>query len=193
VERVLSSCNSLDKLCLVGANGTNNIDIQSSSLKYLEITSYIHNDIFHLNVSGELLEELIICWKLFSSDGRSLKIATPHLKWFTWDGFAPNNCFLGNLKCLRSCASSLEQLSSSWRPPHMEYFQFLEGIKDLVIQFLCLKVNNRITFNSDLHPLWGTIYMLRTYFAMKSLRKYDFSFPYILFGYGRVMGSIYFI
>jgi len=59
----------------------------------------------------------------------------------------------------------------------MEYFQFLEGIKDLVIQFRCLKVNNRIIFNSDLHPLWETIYMLRTYFAMKSFRKYDFFFP----------------
>jgi hypothetical protein len=146
VERVLSSCNSLDKLCLHGVNGTNNISIQSSSLKYLEITSYMHNNLFHVNVSGELLEELIICWKFFPSGGRSLKIATPHLKCFTWGGFAPDNYFLGNLKCLRSCALSLEQLSSSWRPPHMEYFQFLEGIKDLVIQFPCLQVNNRIIF-----------------------------------------------
>jgi len=146
VERILSSCNSLDKLCLDDVNGINNINIRSSSLKYLEIRSYEHNDLFHLNVYGELLEELIVRWKFTLSGGRSLKMTTPHLKCFTWGGFASDNCFLGKLKCLRSCALSLEQLSSSWRPPHMEYFQFLEGIKDLVIQFPCLQVNNRIIF-----------------------------------------------
>ncbi|XP_062165895.1 uncharacterized protein LOC133872402 isoform X2 [Alnus glutinosa] len=139
LERVLSPCNSLNKLCLDGVSGTNNITIRSSSLKYLEFRSYRHNYLLHLNVFGELLEELKIYWTFFPPGGRSLKIATPNLKCFTWDGFAPDNCFLGNLKCLRSCTLNLEQLSSSWRPPSLEYFKFLEGINDLEIQFRCLK------------------------------------------------------
>jgi hypothetical protein len=75
-----------------------------------------------INVYGELLEELIVRWKFTLSGGRSLKMTTPHLKCFTWGGFASDNCFLGKLKCLRSCALSLEQLSSSWRPPYLEFF-----------------------------------------------------------------------
>jgi hypothetical protein len=73
VEQILSSCNSLKKLCLADVKGLNNINIQSSSLKYLEIRSYEHDDLFHLNVFGELLEELIIHWKFTPSGGRSLK------------------------------------------------------------------------------------------------------------------------
>jgi hypothetical protein len=176
LEHVLSPCNSLNKLCLDGVSGTNNITIRSSSLKYLEFRSYRHNYLLHLNVFGELLEELKIHWTFFPPGGRSLKIATPNLKCFTWDGFAPDNCFLGNLKCLRSCTLNLEQLSSSWRPPSLEYFKFLEGINDLEIQFRCLKVNYRIIFNSYLHRVWGSIPILRTCFAVKSFRKYDFVF-----------------
>jgi hypothetical protein len=148
VERVLSSCNSLDKLCLDGINGINNINIWSSSLKYLEIRSYEHDDLFHLNLSGELLEELIIHWKFTPSGGRSLKMVTPHLKCFIWGGFAPDNCFFGNFNCLRSCALSLEQLSSSWRPPYLELFHILEQIEELMIHAQCLKVNNPIISDS---------------------------------------------
>ncbi|XP_059427982.1 F-box/FBD/LRR-repeat protein At5g56420-like [Corylus avellana] len=140
VEQVLSSCNSLDKLCLDGVNGINNINIRSSSLKYLEIRSYEHDGLFHLNVFGEWLEELIIHWKFTPSGGTSLKMATPHLKCFTWGGFPPDNYFFGNLKCLRSCALSLEQLSSSWRPPYLEeFFHILEHIEELMIHAQCLK------------------------------------------------------
>jgi len=177
LERVLSSCYSLDKLCLDDISGTKNINIRSSSLKYFEFRGYGRSFLFHLNVSGELLEELKIHWRFLPSYGKSLKITTPNLKWFTWDGFAPDNCFLGNLKCLRSCTLNLEQLSSSWRLPSLEYFQFLEGINDLEIQFRCLKVNYRIIFNSYLLQLWGSILILRTCFEVKSLRKYDFFIP----------------
>jgi hypothetical protein len=155
VERILSSCNSLDKLCLDDVNGINNINIRSSSLKYLEIRSYEHNDLFHLNVSGELLEELIVRWKFTPSGGRSLKMTTPHLKCFTWGGFASDNCFLGNLKCLRSCALSLEQLSSSWRPPYLEFFHILEWIEELVLHVQCLKVNNPIISERSLSLFWS--------------------------------------
>jgi hypothetical protein len=148
VEQILSSCNSLKKLCLADVEGLNNINIQSSSLKYLEIWSYEHDDLFHVNVFGELLEELIIHWKFTSFGGRSLKMSTPHLKCFKWGGFAPDNCFLGNLKCLCYCALSLEHVSSSWRPPYLEFFHILERIKELVIHVLCLKVNNSIISNS---------------------------------------------
>jgi hypothetical protein len=147
VERVLSSCNSLDKLCLDAVNGINNINIRSSSLKYLEIRSYEHDDLFHLNVSGELLEELIIHWKFTPSGVRSLEMATPLLKYFTWGGFAPDNCLFGNLNYLRYCALSLEQLSSSWRPPYLEFFHILEPIEELVIHVQCLMVNNSIISN----------------------------------------------
>ncbi|KAE8099181.1 hypothetical protein FH972_017185 [Carpinus fangiana] len=139
VERVLSSCNSLDKLCLDAVNGINNINIRSSSLKYLEIRGYEHDDLFHLNVFGELLEELIIHWKFTPSGVRSLEMATPLLKCFTWGGFAPDNCLFGNLKCLCYCALSLEQLSSSWSPPYLEFFHILEPIEELVIHAQCLK------------------------------------------------------
>ncbi|KAE8099660.1 hypothetical protein FH972_017622 [Carpinus fangiana] len=131
--------NSLDKLCLDAINGINNINIWSSSLKYLEIRSYEHDDLFHLNVSGELLEELIIHWKFTPSGVRSLEMATPLLKCFTWGGFAPDNCLFGNLKCLHYCALSLEQLSSSWKPPYLEFFRILEPIEELVIHAQCLK------------------------------------------------------
>jgi hypothetical protein len=43
VEQVSSFCNFLDKLCLDDVSGMNNINIQSSSLKYIEIRSYKHN------------------------------------------------------------------------------------------------------------------------------------------------------
>lgn len=172
VEHVLSFCESLDKLCLDNVKGISDINIKSSSLTYLEIRSYDYSDLFHINVSAEVLDVLIVGWKFTSSGDRSLKIAAPHLKYLTWDGFGPDNYFLGNLRCLRSFALSLEEVSSS--SYLVECFHSVEGIEDLVIHVQCLKVKKHMISNSDLHPLWVRISMLRTYLAVKCLRKYSF-------------------
>jgi hypothetical protein len=172
VEHVLSFCESLNKLCLDNVIGISNINIRSSSLKYLEIRSYDYNDLFLIDVSVELLDELIVGWKFTPSGDRSLKIAAPHLKYLTWDGFGPDHYVLGNLECLRSFALSLEELSSS--SYLVECFNSVKGIEDLVIHVQCLKVRKHMISNSDLHPLWVRISMLRTYLAVKCLKKYRF-------------------
>jgi hypothetical protein len=174
VEQVLSFCESLDKLCLDSVKGISNINIRSSSLKFLEIRSYDYSDLFHINVSVDLLDELIVGWKFTSSGKRSLKIAAPHLKHLTWDGFGPNSYFLGNLKCLRSFALSLEELSNS--SYLVKCFHSVAGIEDLVIHVQCLKVKKHMISNSDLHSLWVRISLLRTYLAVICLRKYSFFF-----------------
>jgi hypothetical protein len=172
VEHVLSFCESLNKLCLDNVTGISNINIRSSSLKYLEIRSYDYNDLFHIDVSVELLDELIVGWKFTPSGDRSLKIAAPHLKYLTWDGSGPDHYVLGNLECLRSFALSLEELSSS--SYLVECFNSVKGIEDLVIHVQCLKVRKHMISNSDLHSLWVRISMLRTYLAVECLRKYRF-------------------
>jgi hypothetical protein len=179
VEQVLSFCESLDKLCLDSVKGISNINIRSSSLKFLEIRSYDYSDLFHINVSVDLLDELIVGWKFTSSGKRSLKIAAPHLKHLTWDGFGPNSYFLGNLKCLRSFALSLEELSNS--SYLVKCFHSVAGIEDLVIHVQCLKVKKHMISNSDLHSLWVRISLLRTYLAVICLRKYSFFSKICLF------------
>ncbi|KAM2731242.1 hypothetical protein EV2_034926 [Malus domestica] len=87
-----SSCRSIKELQLIQVKGMQNISIESSSLESLKLVSGNNGDLFHLNISGEKLEEIHIAWKNVSSSpsSTSLMISAPNLKKLKLEGHLTN-------------------------------------------------------------------------------------------------------
>lgn len=96
---VSCSCKCVEELHLENISGTETITIESSSLKKLHLSDYC-NEICHINISGEELEDLTIAWVFDSSNKNSSNIRAPNLRDLKWVGNLMNRLKLGKLERL---------------------------------------------------------------------------------------------
>ncbi|KAK9921343.1 hypothetical protein M0R45_029855 [Rubus argutus] len=91
------SCRFLKKLLLECVNGLENIIIVSSSLEVFWVKC---PSAFHLEVSGDKLEDVQIDWDSNRTDRIVLHISAPNLKHLKWVGHLMKNLYLGEFNCL---------------------------------------------------------------------------------------------
>lgn len=75
---------------------------------YFTLLNSSLTELDHLSIAGEKLEVVNLEWRFNSFTGKSLKISTPNLKYFTWKGIPTNDNCLGNLMNLEGAQLFLE-------------------------------------------------------------------------------------
>lgn len=146
------SCKSLKELQLIIVKGLHNITIESSSLESFKLVSGIDEDLFHLNITGEKLEDIHIAWgNVLSPSRKSLNISAPNLKNLKWEGHLISTLNLG--KFLR-----LEKAEILLCPMENEF--------DSVLEILCsickakVVILNELTTKVRIHTILLTNFLL---------------------------------
>ncbi|XP_034225823.1 putative F-box/FBD/LRR-repeat protein At4g03220 [Prunus dulcis] len=110
----------LEHLWLELVHGAKQITISSSSLETLRfISCYAYYSFqnpsgnFHLNISGERLEDIYIDWKVIPT-GHSISIFAPNLKHLKWIGTLASRQYLEKLMCLEKAEIFLHPRSEDF-------------------------------------------------------------------------------
>ncbi|VVA21824.1 PREDICTED: F-box/LRR-repeat [Prunus dulcis] len=108
------------ELWLELVHGAKQITISSSSLETLRfISCYAYYSFqnpsgnFHLNISGERLEDIYIDWKVIPT-GHSISIFAPNLKHLKWIGTLASRQYLEKLMCLEKAEIFLHPRSEDF-------------------------------------------------------------------------------
>ncbi|CAL2275896.1 unnamed protein product [Prunus armeniaca] len=98
---ISSSCKCIKQLQLSTFKFIGKVTINSSSLESFKLVSGIDEDISHLNITSEKLQDIDISWiNVSSPSSTSLNILAPNLKDFKWEGDLMKTQNLGGLKSL---------------------------------------------------------------------------------------------
>lgn len=140
------SCKFIQELHLDRVRGIETISIESSSLKILRF--YDVFNIYHLSISGEKLEDLVVFWYFESPSNSSLNIFAPNLKFLSWNGKLMNHLKLGKFRrletallCLRPEANDLDKV--------YEILCSLSKVRTLKLDEATVKVNKSRTLRAD--------------------------------------------
>ncbi|XP_008243668.2 PREDICTED: F-box/LRR-repeat protein At4g14096-like [Prunus mume] len=141
------SCKRIKELWLELVHGAKQITISSSSLKTLHFVScYAYysfqnpNGNFHLNISGEKLEDIYIDWKVIPT-GHSISIFAPNLKHLKWIGTLASRQYLEKLMCLEKAEIFLHPRSEDFS----KLFSMLSSIHSVKLLVLNEETTKAIT------------------------------------------------
>ena len=140
---ISSHCKLLEKLALNDIKGTSRIDITSSSLDMLAISS--HDEcLSHLHVSAEILRHFLLVWRFDSPNNRVLQLSTPNLKILHWLGNILNLSVAENFKDLQFSNILLDPFSgiTSANRSLLHAIRALCNCYGLALYDHCLQVSN---------------------------------------------------